>query len=231
MKLIAFLLIALILGSCSGRERRASPGDAGEFTSAREAEPPRAPDSRREDEEKQTSESDRNTENQSTGTTGRAERSLPITRIDRLISIDSVVEAHGYDYKIGALFYDSLDGDSNAIVRAADEFFQSLRTGSVPVSVVHPDWIGHLNRSLSTPIKNGLIPSGVRYGVPIIQNSGAAQMDVRLYGDPGEAIGILFFALHGNKWLVTDIHADLSSLLEKPVTSSEEFDPTHGSGR
>lgn len=102
-------------------------------------------------------------------------------------------------------------------------FLRGLAAGEVTASIVDPNVLDDLRRSLEPELRQGLVPSTARIGA--VEESGdLAWAKVRLFG-PGRVEGEVYLARHTGGWAVADVQLDLRALSAPYEPSGEPFFP------
>jgi hypothetical protein len=131
------------------------------------------------------------------------------------------------DFEIGPLA-DLLAGSRAQRLAAAAglRFLASLASGKVADGELAPDRREELTHSLQHYLDRKLTPSRSRLGPLVEVEGGVLRARVHLFGEPGEALGELYFSQEGGQWYVSDVQIGLASLGVPHPRSSEKFIPT-----
>jgi hypothetical protein len=131
------------------------------------------------------------------------------------------------DFKIGPL-QDVLTGQLNKIKAATTvkEFLTALGKKTIRRELIKPDMQTELERSLSYPLKQGLVPDDFRIGQAIEDKDQEMSVNVRLFKGKNTAEGEIYLVKNKDQWLIDDLQIGLTLLAEKPSKSTEPFSPS-----
>lgn len=120
----------------------------------------------------------------------------------------------------------SASGTDRDVLTTLRGFFRAVANDKEYERYLDPNRRDVLVRSLTQHRESGTVPNSVRYGEVVSVEPGETRVNVRCYGDPGEAEGEVIVRENAGAWYVSVLAVDLAMLDVPPEPPSEPFEPS-----
>jgi hypothetical protein len=154
-------------------------------------------------------------------------RTAPFGEKAQLLALSPMDRRAPIDTELGQLA-DILgaSGTDRDVLVTIRGFFRSVSADKEYERYLDPARRDVLVRSLSQHRESGTVPESVRYGEVVSVEPGEARVNVRCYGDPGEAEGEVIVRETAGAWYVSVLAVDLAMLDVPSRAPQEPFEPS-----